>query len=96
MREADATTRERMVAFLREDDAALGTLANEFQVSTGVAADHLEHVAESLEHEDDRLLVAPPECRDCGFDEFDDPINRPSRCPACKSEAIEEPRFTIG
>jgi len=54
----------------------------------------VEHVSRSVEG-DAELLVAPPECRDCGFDGFDDPINQPSRCPECKSERIEEPAFVI-
>jgi predicted Zn-ribbon and HTH transcriptional regulator len=41
------------------------------------------------------LLVAPPECRDCGFTDFHDLVNRPSRCPECKSEGVEEPAFRI-
>jgi predicted Zn-ribbon and HTH transcriptional regulator len=95
MREAEATTRERMADHLREDAAALGSLANEFDVPVSTATDHVRHLARSLEHDDEQLLVAPPECRDCGFDAFDDPVNRPSRCPACKSESVDEPAFRI-
>jgi len=56
--------------------------------------EHLEHVAQSVDG-DEQFLVAPPECRNCGFDGFDDPLNYPSRCPDCKDEAIAEPTFTI-
>ena len=41
------------------------------------------------------VLVAPPSCVSCGFDEFDTPANLPSRCPACRSERLAEPEFTI-
>ena len=95
MRKADATTRERIAEYLRGRTAAAGTLANEFDVTTDDALDHVEHVARSLEGSDEQLLVAPPECRDCGFNAFDDRANRPSRCPECRSEAIEEPLFRI-
>ncbi|PSP55861.1 transcriptional regulator [Halobacteriales archaeon QS_1_67_19] len=93
MREADRTTRERIADHLRRTTASPSALATEFDVTAGVAVDHVRHVARSLD--DEQLLVAPPECRDCGFDEFDDPANRPSRCPDCKSEAVEEPEFRI-
>lgn len=93
--DADATTRQRIADHLRERPAAASTLATEFTITTATALEHVEHVARSLDGTDEELLVAPPECRDCGFDEFDDRINRPSRCPDCKSEAIEEPRFTV-
>ena len=41
------------------------------------------------------VLVAPPRCRECGFDAFDTPANLPSRCPECRSERLTEPEFTI-
>ena len=95
MREADATTRQRIAAYLGEQTAAPGVLANEFDITTETALSHVEHIAQSLEGSDEQLLVAPPECRDCGFNGFDDRANRPSRCPECRSEAIEEPLFRI-
>lgn len=95
MREAEATTRERMAERLREEPLSLGALADEFDVTTNAALEHAHHVAQSVEAGDEQFLVAPPECRDCGFDGFDDPLNRPSRCPECKSEAVSEPAFRI-
>lgn len=95
MREADETTRERIAAYLRETTASPSGLATEFDVTASSAISHVQHVAQSLSSSDEELLVAPPECRDCGFDQFDDPANRPSRCPECKSEAVEEPEFRI-
>ncbi|WP_049971235.1 transcriptional regulator [Haladaptatus cibarius] len=91
----DETTREQIADFLRETPAAPSTLAVEFDITPGSALRHAKHIARSVESGDEQLLVAPPECRDCGFDRFDDPANRPSRCPECKSEAIDEPTFTI-
>ena len=96
MQGADRTTRQRIADFLREDTARAGTLASEFGITTAAALSHVEHIARSLASEgDERLLVAPPECRDCGFTDFDDLLNRPSRCPECKSEAVAEPTFTV-
>lgn len=70
-------------------------IAREFDVQASTALTHVEHIARSLEETDEELLVAPPECRDCGFDDFDDLVNRPSRCPECKSEDVAEPAYTI-
>lgn len=95
MREADATTRQRIAEYLREQTAAPGMLATEFTITTDNALSHVEHIAQSLEESDEQLLVAPPECRECGFNGFDDRANRPSRCPECRSESIEEPLFRI-
>ncbi|EMA53742.1 MULTISPECIES: transcriptional regulator [Halococcus] len=97
MREADedATTRQRIAEHLRGETAPPSMLAEEFAITTEAVLEHVEHIAQSLETEDEQLLVAPPECRDCGFSAFDDHANRPSRCPECRSEAIEEPLFRV-
>ena len=95
MRESDRTTRERIAERLRGSVATPSELANEFDVTAAVAIDHVQHVAQSLSESGEQLLVAPPTCRDCGFDGFDEPANRPSRCPECKSESVDEPAFRI-
>jgi len=96
MRDADAaTTRQRIADQLRAEPATPSGLASEFDVRAADALAHVEHIAESLDPTDERLLVAPPECRDCGFTGFDDLLNRPSRCPECKGEEIAEPRFLV-
>ncbi|WP_247008096.1 transcriptional regulator [Halorientalis litorea] len=97
MREAKSsqTTRQRVADRLRTEAMAAGAIAREFEVETSTAVSHVEHIARSLEHTDEELLVAPPTCRDCGFDDFDDLLNRPGRCPECKSESVEEPAFRI-
>ncbi|MFC7068234.1 transcriptional regulator [Halobaculum lipolyticum] len=90
----DRTTRERIADELRERALPASALAAEFDVTRSTVYDHLEHVSRSLP-EGEEFLVAPPECRDCGFDRFDDPVNSPSRCPDCKGENVEEPAFVI-
>ena len=95
MREAERTTRERMADRLREEELPASALAREFDIQTPTALDHVRHIARSLAPADEQLLVAPPTCQECGFDEFDDPVNRPSRCPECKAETLSEPVFRI-
>lgn len=95
MREADETTRQRLADALRREPATPSALATEFESTTGAILSHLEHVSHSLDHREEEFLVAPPTCRDCGFDTYDDLLNVPSRCPECKSEAVDEPTFTI-
>jgi len=94
--DADSTTRERIADALRADPHSASELSATVGVSRSAVYRHLDHVARSVESEgDERFLVAPPECRACGFDGFDDPLNDPSRCPECRSERIAEPRFVI-
>ena len=89
-----ATTRQRIADRLREAPATASELADRLSLPTPVVYEHLEHVSQSV-LDGETFLVAPPECRDCGFDRFDDPVNYPSRCPECKSERIQEPAFVI-
>lgn len=96
----DMTTRQRIASELRRRPAArptalvdmLGDYGIEVDITT--VLDHVEHISQSVDA-DEQLLVAPPECRDCGFDGFDNLVNVPSKCPECRSEWIEEPEFTI-
>jgi hypothetical protein len=91
----DATTRERIVDALREEPHTVSELSARVGAPRSAVYDHLRHVARSLEGTGEQFLVAPPECRDCGFAEFDDPVNYPSRCPKCRSERIAEPVFKV-
>lgn len=95
MEGTERTTRQRIAAFLRTEPAEAGRIANEFGITTAAALSHVEHIAKSLDGTDEQLLAAPPECRGCGFTGFDDLVNRPSRCPECKSENVAEPTFTV-
>ena len=91
----ESTTRQRIADALREGPATPRQLSETLGVPTTTVYEHVRHVAQSLENEDERFLVAPPACRECGFDGFDDPLNDPSRCPECKCERIAEPRFVV-
>jgi predicted Zn-ribbon and HTH transcriptional regulator len=93
----ESTTRERIAAALRESPATASDLSARVGTSRSAVYDHLQHVARSLRGDDgdERVLVSPPTCRDCGFDGFDDPINHPSTCPECRSEDVAEPAFRI-
>lgn len=96
MRESSRTTRERLADRLRERAATPSELAATFDISRGSVIAHLEHVARSIDASTGETLeVAPPRCRACGFEAFDDLLNLPSRCPNCKSEDLAEPMVRI-
>lgn len=95
MSEVSRTTRERIADRLRERPLSASDIASEFEITTADGLAHVEHIAKSLDASEEQLLVAPPTCRECGFEAFDDLINRPSRCPDCKSESVAEPAFRV-
>jgi predicted Zn-ribbon and HTH transcriptional regulator len=84
-----------MVERLQNEPMDVPELATTFEIRASEVVNHVEHISKSLSNTDQQLLVAPPTCQDCGFDDFDDLINRPGRCPRCKSEAVSDPTFAI-
>ena len=93
------TTRQQIADQLRASPATAAELGAALSLPPSTVYEHLEHVSQSITEADgggdEEFLVAPPTCRECGFDGFDDPVNQPSRCPKCKCERIEEPAFVI-
>lgn len=58
---------------------------------------HLEHLARSLEARGETLHIDPARCLACEYVFHDRrALGRPSRCPRCKGERIEAPRFGVG
>ncbi|ERH06571.1 MAG: putative transcriptional regulator containing an HTH domain fused to a Zn-ribbon [Halonotius sp. J07HN4] len=93
---SDSTRRERVTDRLIETQATASELADELATPVSTIYTDIQHVARSTQYADDtEFLVAPPECINCGFSGYDDPINYPSRCPECRSENIEEAVFKI-
>ncbi|WP_336021942.1 transcriptional regulator [Halobellus salinisoli] len=93
----DSTARQRITDALRAEPHDAAELSTTVGIPRSAVYRHLDHVAQTVRSDgsDEQFLVAPPECRACGFDGFDDPLNDPSRCPDCRSERIAEPRFLI-
>lgn len=59
-------------------------------------ASHLEHLQRSLPAQGGRLVVEPARCKSCGH-VFEDRarLGKPSRCPRCRAQRIEPPRFSV-
>lgn len=55
--------------------------------------DEIAEIKESLDTQ--QIMVRPAFCRQCEFDDWDNLLNIPSRCPNCRSKWIREPAFTI-
>ncbi|NJE42393.1 transcriptional regulator [Thermococcus sp. GR6] len=92
------TRRQRIIKLLEERDYSPGELAVALELrgrgAKKVILEDLKAIQKTLKREGKVLLIKPAECRKCGFI-FRPEINIPSRCPKCKSEWVEEPRFKI-
>ncbi len=57
---------------------------------------HLLHLQKSLRAQNLRLLIIPAKCLDCGFAfRKRERLNRPSKCPVCRSTHLNEPRYSL-
>lgn len=96
------TRRQRIKELLRDRPSARPTSIRDALDDVGIkmapeqVIEEITEIRKSLD-DTETLYVAPAECRECGFDEWDNLVNIPSRCPDpdCRSEWIAEPEFTI-
>ncbi len=98
----EGTYRERIYRLLKEVGRPLTAdeIALELSIAPREVYEHLKHLAKSVYSRSEggeSLLMVPPRCRKCGyvFKDLDTP-RKPSKCPMCRSEWIEPPRFTVG
>lgn len=94
------TIRERLIKILLEQKHPLTVYQLQQLVETDLRPEELyeelEHVKKSLKRMGYRLEVVPAACRKCGYVFTDrEKLKKPSRCPSCKSERIEPPRFYV-
>lgn len=94
--ERSETVREAIRAALREGASTAFELSGRVSVAEREVASHLEHLARSLAHRGERLVVEPPSCLGCGFAfERRGRLSRPSACPRCRGTHLAAARFSI-
>jgi transcriptional regulator len=90
------TARQALLEALRSGPKTARDLSAEVSLPEREVVAHLEHLGRSLARGDLELCVEPPRCLGCGFAfKKRDRLDRPSRCPRCKSERIELPLFSV-
>lgn len=94
------TIRERLIKILLESKEPLTihqlqSLA-QTELEPNELYEELEHVRKTLKRMGYRLVIVPATCKKCGYQFTDrEKLKKPSRCPRCKSERIEPPRFYV-
>lgn len=89
------TVRARIAAALAERPHTALSLSGAVGVPEREVASHLVHLARSLAHRQGRFVVEPARCVACDFTFDESKLARPSRCPQCRAERIDPPRFSI-
>ena len=94
--ETHDTVRQEIIAELINGPASARDLSAAARIPEREVQDHLEHIRKSLATSDRHLVVMPAECKKCGFVFAKrEKLKRPSKCPVCKGESIQEPLFAI-
>jgi len=90
------TARQSLLEELRRGTATARALGVAVGMREKEVLAHLEHIERSLTARGEKLEVVPAACLGCGY-VFEDrrAFGRPSRCPRCRGERIEAPRFGI-
>ena len=89
-----STVRRKIIEALEREGLNLREISRLFDIREKEALEHLEHIEKSIRPR--RLIAEPARCIECGFSfEKRTRLNRPGRCPVCKSEQISPPLFRI-
>jgi len=85
-----------MITLLSQGVRSARDLSQMLHIQEKEVYSHLSHIARSVVSQSHRLVVIPSRCLVCGY-VFDNRkrFTRPSRCPCCKGERIEEPRYEV-
>lgn len=96
--EAVETVRRRLARWLSEREYDFEELRGALQISARELEQELRHVERSARGQGRRLRVTGPRCSACGFG-FPGRARRhlhpPGRCPECREQRIEPPRFRV-
>ena len=91
-----ATKRKQIIELLGDREMTGRELSQAVSIREKEVYEHLPHIARSMKALKKELDIIPSQCLGCGY-VF---VNRkrytpPGRCPHCKNEHIERPRYRI-
>jgi transcriptional regulator len=90
------TVRQQMVSLLLEGSRSALELSGLLRIPHKEVFEHLEHIRLSLSSQSRTFLIDPARCLECQY-LFRDRrrLASPSRCPRCRSEHIQDPKYRI-
>ena len=92
----DQTPRRRMLDLLSQGVFTARDISQALCISIKEVHSHLTHIARSAAGQKKKLVTIPSSCQACGYLFRDRTrFTKPSRCPRCRGERIDEPRFSI-
>jgi predicted Zn-ribbon and HTH transcriptional regulator len=90
------TFRQEIISVLTERSLSAREISAEVGISEKEVVDHLGHIRIAVRKSKERLMIIPAECKKCGFRfKKRERLNKPGKCPICRSQQIQEPLFSI-
>ncbi len=90
------TIRKQMIELLDNKEMSAREISQTIGIREKEVYEHLSHIARSVNAQRKKLIIIPAECSECGYVfENRKRYTRPSRCPHCKSEHIQNPVYRI-
>ena len=90
------TFRQEIISVLTGRTLSAREISAEVGISEKEVVDHLGHIRMAVRKSKERLMIVPAECKKCGFRfKKRERLNKPGKCPICRSQQIQEPRFSI-
>jgi len=92
----DRTSRQQILEFLSQGTYTAREISQALGIAIKEVYSHLTHIARSAASQKKKLLTIPCSCLSCGHVFRDRTrFTKPGRCPRCRGERIEEPRFRV-
>jgi predicted Zn-ribbon and HTH transcriptional regulator len=90
------TIRHRIVSLLSDHASSARQISLELRIPEKEICDHLAHIRRTMHKGAYHLMVEPACCEKCGFTfRKRERLNKPGKCPLCRSESIIDPLFTV-
>ncbi len=90
------TVRHEILLVLERGFRSAGQISREVRISEREVYDHLDHIRKTVSKSGKHLIIAPAECKKCGFVFTKrERLSKPGRCPLCRGESIQEALFSI-
>jgi transcriptional regulator len=87
--------RKDLIDWLLDNPRSVTEIARQVGETPGQIASDLNHLFRSLKHTEYKEVIEPARCRECGFEFSQEKLNKPSKCPKCRSTWLTEPRISI-
>lgn len=90
------TLRQKILNHLMEKECTAKDLSKTLHIPEKEVYDHLSHIRKSAASQKRRLAITPALCMECGYAfEGRNRFTSPGRCPRCKGEHIQDPRYKV-